>query len=170
MLNQVIAWGGALRLELQATRKAFMRFARIVFLIAGIYGLVVMLPQYFLEDRIGRDTPPPITHPEFYYGFIGVTIAWQFLFLTISNDPLRYRAMMIPAVLEKAVFVAPIIILFLQGRITRITLAPAGLDLVLGILFVIAFLKTRRGAYVLYHHNERIPLISALRKQPSSNQ
>jgi hypothetical protein len=35
--------------------------------------------------------------------------------------------MMIPAVLEKAVFVAPTIILFLQGRITRITLAPAGL-------------------------------------------
>jgi hypothetical protein len=104
-----------------------MKFARIVFLIAGIYGLVVMLPQYFLEDRIGRDTSPPISHAEFYYGFIGVTIARQFLFLIISNDPLRYRAMMIPAVLEKAVFVAPTIILFLQGRITRITLAPAGL-------------------------------------------
>ena len=147
-----------------------MKFARTIFLIAGMYGLLVMLPQYFLEGRIGRDIPPPISHPEFYYGFIGVTIAWQILFLIISNDPLRYRAMMIPAVLEKTVFVIPMIILFLQGRLAPITLAPAGLDLVLGILFFIAFLKTRRGAYVLYHHNERIPLISALRRQPSGNQ
>jgi hypothetical protein len=147
-----------------------MKFAKTIFLIAGMYGLLVMLPQYFLEGRIGRDTPPPISHPEFYYGFIGVTIAWQILFLIISDDPLRYRVMMIPAVLEKAVFVTPIIILFLQGRISRIALASAGLDLVLGILFVIALLKTRRGAYVVFRHNERIPLISALRKQPSGNQ
>jgi hypothetical protein len=151
-------------------KRCFMKFARTVFLIAGIYGLLVMLPQYFLEGRIGRDTPPPISHPEFYYGFIGVTMAWQVLFLLISNDPLGYRAMMIPAVLEKAVFVTPIIILFLQGRIAPLMLAPAGLDLVLGILFVIAFLKTRSAAYVLFRHNERIPLISALRKQPSGNQ
>ena len=120
-----------------------MKFARIIFLIAGVYGLVVMLPQYFLEDRIGRDSPPPITHPEFYYGFIGVTIAWQVLFLIVSRDPGRYRLMMIPAVLEKAVFVTPVVILFLQGRIAPLVLAPAGIDLILGILFAIAFMKTR---------------------------
>src|SRR5262245_63460257 len=50
-----------------------MKFARIVFLVAGIYGLLVVAPQYFLEAKIGRDTPPPITHPEFFYGFVGVT-------------------------------------------------------------------------------------------------
>ena len=49
-----------------------MKFARIVFLVAGIYGLLVVAPQYFLEARIGRDTPPAITHPEFFYGFVGV--------------------------------------------------------------------------------------------------
>ena len=59
------------------------RFARRVYTVAGIYGLIVMLPQYFLEDRIGRDTPPPITHPEHFYGFIGVVIAWQLAFLVI---------------------------------------------------------------------------------------
>jgi len=47
------------------------RFARRVYTVAGIYGLIVMLPQYFLEDRIGRDTPPPITHPEHFYGSSG---------------------------------------------------------------------------------------------------
>ena len=45
-----------------------MKFAKIVFLVAGIYGLIVLLPLYFLEERTGRDFPPPITHPEYYYG------------------------------------------------------------------------------------------------------
>ena len=32
-----------------------MKFARFVFLGAGIYGLIALLPQYFLKDRIGLD-------------------------------------------------------------------------------------------------------------------
>jgi hypothetical protein len=43
-----------------------MKFARGVFLVAGIYGLLVLTPIYFLEARIGRETPPPITHPEYF--------------------------------------------------------------------------------------------------------
>ena len=38
-----------------------MTFARRVFLIAGIYGVVVILPQYFLEGRLSHDYPPAIT-------------------------------------------------------------------------------------------------------------
>jgi hypothetical protein len=38
-----------------------MKFARRIFLIAGVYGLVVLLPMYFLEEKNGRDFPPPIT-------------------------------------------------------------------------------------------------------------
>jgi len=120
-----------------------MKFARNVFLVAGIYGLIVMLPQYFLEARIGRDAPPPITHPEFFYGFIGVTIAWQVVFLIISRDPQRYRTLMIAAVLEKVLFVIAAAVLFAQNRIAGTVLVPAGIDLVLGVLFVISFLKTR---------------------------
>jgi len=120
-----------------------MKFAKVVFLIAGIYGLIVMVPQYFLEASVGRDTPPPITHPEFYYGFIGVTLAWQVVFLIISRDPVRFRAMMIPSILEKIVFVIPALILFSQNRLASIVLAPAAFDLLLGVLFVIALLKTR---------------------------
>jgi hypothetical protein len=52
-----------------------LRFARVVFLVAGIYGILVLLPQYFLEERIGIDSPPPITHPEHFYGFVGVALA-----------------------------------------------------------------------------------------------
>jgi len=120
-----------------------MKFARIVFLIAGVYGLLVVLPQYSLETRIGIDTPPPITHPEFFYGFIGVTTAWQIIFLIISKDPVRYRPMMLAAVVEKISFVIPAILLFMQHRMAPFMLAPAGADLVLGALFVIAFVKTR---------------------------
>ena len=38
-----------------------MRFAKYTFLIAGIYGLVVLLPQYFFEQKIGIDSPPAIS-------------------------------------------------------------------------------------------------------------
>src|SRR5262245_705061 len=49
-----------------------MRFAKWVFLLAGITGILVVIPLYFLEERFGRDQPPPVNHPEFYYGFVGV--------------------------------------------------------------------------------------------------
>ena len=75
-----------------------MTFAKRVFFLAGIYGLVVLLPQYFMEERTGRDFPPPVTHPEYFYGFIGVAVAWQIVFLIISRDPVRYRPIMLAAI------------------------------------------------------------------------
>jgi hypothetical protein len=45
-----------------------VRFARWVFLIAGIVGVIEIVPLYFLENTIDRTQPPPITHPGFYYG------------------------------------------------------------------------------------------------------
>lgn len=119
-----------------------MKFARRVFLIAGVYGLIVLLPMYLLEDKTGRDFPPPITHPEYYYGFIGVAVAWQVLFLILSRNPIRYRPMMIPAILEKAVFAIPAVILYLQQRISTFTLGAGLVDSLLGVLFVLAYLKT----------------------------
>ena len=117
------------------------RFASRVYTIAGIYGLLVMLPQFFLEERIGRDNPPPITHPEYFYGFIGIVVVWQLAFLVIARDPARYRALMPVTVLEKLVFAVPVALLYAQGRVTAPTLFFAGIDLVLGTLF---FLSWRR--------------------------
>lgn len=121
-----------------------MRFARLVFLVAGLYGLIVLLPQYFLEGKNGRDFPPPINHPEYYYGFVGVAVAWQVLFLILSRNPGRYRSMMIPAILEKASFGIAVIVLILQSRVAPLMLAPAVIDLILGVLFAVAFMKTGR--------------------------
>ncbi|HKP84402.1 MAG TPA: hypothetical protein VJT69_20465 [Pyrinomonadaceae bacterium] len=123
-----------------------MKFAKIVFLVAGIYGLIVLLPTYFLEERVGHDFPPPITHPEYYYGFIGVAVAFQFVFLVLSRDPVRYRPMMIPSILEKASFGIPAFVLYLQHRIPTMTLGLAMVDATLGVLFAIAYLKTKQGA------------------------
>jgi hypothetical protein len=119
------------------------RFARRVYTVAGIYGLIVMLPQYFLEDRIGRDTPPPITHTEYFYGFIGVVLAWQLAFLVIGRDPQRYRALMPVTVLEKLVFAVPVLLLWSKGHVPPSVLPFAGLDLILGALFLASYLRAK---------------------------
>jgi hypothetical protein len=119
-----------------------MKFARRVFLIAGIYGLIVVLPLYFLEAKTGHDYPPPITHPEYYYGFIGVTAAWQILYLLVSTNPVRYRPVMIPPILAKGSFVIAVTLLFLQGRVPLTMLGASMIDLLLLILFLVAYLRT----------------------------
>ena len=118
-------------------------FARRVYTVAGIYGLLVMFPQYFLEERIGRDNPPPITHPEYFYGFIGIVLVWQLAFLVIARDPARFRALMPVTVLEKLAFAIPVVLLYAQRRVAPAALLFAGIDLVLGLLF---FLSWRRVA------------------------
>src|SRR5918998_3799830 len=116
-----------------------MTFARRLFLIAGIYGLLVLVPQFFLEDRLGRDYPPAITHPEHFYGFLGVAVAWQVAFLVIARGPVRFRPLMLPAVLEKAAFGLTVVALFLRGRVPAVVLIFGLIDLTLGALFLVAF-------------------------------
>jgi hypothetical protein len=120
-----------------------MSFARIAFRFAGIYGLLVLVPMYLLEDKTGRDFPPPITHPEYYYGFVGLGVAWQVLFILLSVDPIRYRLMMIPSILEKLVFVVPVIVLIWQHRVSSFIVGAALIDLCLAVLFLAAYMKTR---------------------------
>ncbi|HEV2880121.1 MAG TPA: hypothetical protein VGX24_02345 [Pyrinomonadaceae bacterium] len=122
-----------------------MKFARVIFLSAGIYGLLALLPQYFLEDYNGRNYPPPITHPEYYYGFIGVAVAWQVVFLIMARDPLRFRPLMLPAVLEKLSFGVVAVILYLQQRLSTALFGAGLIDLTLAVLFVAAYVKTADG-------------------------
>ena len=119
-----------------------MRIARRVFRFAGIYGLLVLLPQYFTEVKIGHDYPPAITHPEFYYGFLGVAISWQIAFLVIAKDPLRYRIMMIPSIAEKLTFGIAVLFLFFGHRTSSMTLTFAIIDLVLAAALFLAYLRT----------------------------
>ncbi len=121
-----------------------MTFSRWVFRIAGIWGLLTVAPMYFLYDAIGRGNPPPFNHPEIYYGFLGVTLAWQIAFLIIARDPARFRPLMIAAMVEKFSFVIAMAVLYAQERVTLNQLAFSMTDLALGILFVAAFVKTPR--------------------------
>jgi hypothetical protein len=123
-----------------------MRFAKIVFLIAGVWGILVLTPLYFIFDTLGRQYPPPITHPDFYYGFISVALAWQIAFLIIATDPVRLRPLMGAAVVEKFGYVATLSVLYVKGLLAFGQFAVGIPDLVLGILFVAAFLKTSTAA------------------------
>jgi len=119
-----------------------MKFARIVFWIASIWGFLVLTPLYFMFGLISRNDPPAITHPGFYYGFVSVALAWQFAFVVIASDPVRFRPMMIPSVLEKFGYGVSFTLLYLQHRLHPSDLVFAGVDLLLGILFLLAFFQT----------------------------
>jgi hypothetical protein len=118
-----------------------MKFAKVVFTVAGVWGLLLVTPLYLLFNTLSRQYPPSITHPEFYYGFVGVALAWQITFLIIASDPVRFRLIMIPSILEKLGYTGAIIVLYLQGRVAQSNLIFAGVDVLLCGLFVMAFVK-----------------------------
>src|SRR5215472_4850591 len=97
-----------------------MRFARIVFGIAGVYGLAVVLPMYFERARFEVAAPPVVTHLELYYGFVGVTLAWQVAFIIIAVQPARYRTIMIPSILEKFTYALAVLVLGFQNRVASV--------------------------------------------------
>ncbi|MBZ5492494.1 MAG: hypothetical protein LAO76_16340 [Acidobacteriia bacterium] len=119
------------------------RFSRIVFLVAGIYGLIVLLPGFFGEKIMAEKMPPAITHPEFYYGFFGVAVAWQVAFLIIARDPQRFRPIIPAAILEKLTYCVACAVLFNLRRIPAIVALGGAGDFILGTLFTISYFKLR---------------------------
>jgi hypothetical protein len=121
---------------------ASLSFPRRVFKGAGIYGLIVMLPQYLLEANIGLPLPRPLAYPEHFYGFLGVTVAWQLVFLRIAGDVRRYRELMPLALIEKLGFGLASVALFAAHRIGSDVLFFGLIDLTLGALFVASYRLT----------------------------
>ena len=119
-----------------------MKFAKYVFYIAGIYGILALAPQYFMESSNNANFPPAITHAEYFYGFVGVALAFQFVFLIIGSDPARYRAMMLPSVIEKFSFFFALVFLYMQDRVASLMLGFGFIDFILGVLFIVSFIKT----------------------------
>jgi hypothetical protein len=122
---------------------SIMRFARWTFLAAGVYGLLVLVPQYFIE---ATGAGPVITLPEFYYGFLGVAVAFQLVFIVISTDPQKYQALILPAIIEKFSFAIAVAVLVYMGRTSGQIVWGAAIDLVLGILFAISWYKLANRA------------------------
>lgn len=97
---------------------------------AAIFGLVALLPQYLL--------PQPVNAELVSYGFIGTAAAFQLVFWVIGGDPIRYRALMLPSVAEKLAFGMPALLLFFAGKAPSAVVLFGGIDLALGLGFLLA--------------------------------
>ena len=133
-----------------------MKFAKVVFVGAGMWGIGVLTPLYWLVDVSGRRYGVPTEYPQFYYGFLSVAMAWQIAFLIIGSNPARFRMLMIPGMLEKLGYVVPLVLLYQQARVTWADAQAAVPDFGLAILMMLAFVKTRPSmTYTLNTTNDR---------------
>ncbi len=120
-------------------------FAKRVFQIAGIWGLVILGLGYgayllgFEASVIDTD------RPEFVHGFFLVALAWQVAFLFIATDPARYRPLMLAAMLEKFPFTLAVLLLYSNNQVPGTILALGLIDGLLGVLFSIAYIWTDPG-------------------------
>ena len=71
-------------------------------------------------------------------------MSWQIAFLVIGSNPARFRPLIIPAILEKLGHVAGVAVLYANARISPTDAQAAIPDVVLAVLFIVAFALTRR--------------------------
>jgi hypothetical protein len=130
------------RTVLPNRREAGMKFAKRVFLGAGIWGVVVLTPFYFLFDAIGRQGPAPINYPQFYYGFLAVAMGVAIRLPWDRDGSGAVPMDDAPEHRREARLLSDSGVLYLQGRITSTDALVIPPDLLLGVLFVVAFAKT----------------------------
>jgi hypothetical protein len=111
-----------------------VRFASILYRIAAIYGVIVLIPAYLLALR-----PPHLDA----IGFAGTALVFQGVFWVISRDPLRFKPFVALSVFEKLCFGVPAMVMWSRRMVGDVALFGA-IDLVLGVLFAIAWLRLRR--------------------------
>jgi hypothetical protein len=117
---------------------AALKAPKRIFTVAGIYGLIVLLPLYFGEHALAP-MGQVLTKPEYYYGFIGAAVSFQLVYLTIGRDPLRFRPLMPLTLIAKLSFTIPVAILFFSGRVDLITMIMAVIDALIGLAFLWAW-------------------------------
>jgi hypothetical protein len=115
-----------------------MIFARRVFLTTGIYGILILAPQFFV--------PTANPQPELYYGFLGAVLAWNLTYLLIARDPARYRPLMLLGSLGKANFAVAATVLWILGRSPAFLLVFAAIDAVFVALYVASWRRTAPAA------------------------
>ncbi len=71
-----------------------MTFAKWVFTIGGLWGVLIIGSLFFLEPMIVSQTGP-LSHPDTYYGFAVSTFAMQIGYLVIGRNPAAYRPFML---------------------------------------------------------------------------
>lgn len=117
-------------------------FAKRAFQIAGVFGLIVLslvYGAYLLGlEGVTFDTD----RPDIVHGFFLVALAWQVAFLLIATDPVRYRPLMLAAMLEKFPFTLAVLLLYANGQVPQTMLVLGLIDGILGVLFSIAYIWT----------------------------
>lgn len=108
-------------------------FARVVFALAGLFGLGQMIPLY---QQGGSPT---------YYALLGTIGAWQILFFLIAWKPTELRSAMIPAVFEKLFWCVTLFVLYSRASLSSTDLAVSATpNALLGVLFALAYFRTSR--------------------------
>jgi hypothetical protein len=128
------SWDGAL-----SGGSMNVSFARGVFRIAGLYGIIILSPMLLLE----RQMAPGAIHPVFFYAWVSTGLAWQILFIVLSMNPVRYRPMILVCVLQKMTAVIAIPWLYGMRRVGGMWLGAAASDLVFAVLFLSAYRAMR---------------------------
>lgn len=114
-----------------------MKTIRIIFALAAAWGFLAVVPGLF------GDAGP---QPEYYYGFLGLALVFQLIFVMIAIDPGRYRPLIPVAVLEKLAFFLPVSLLYAQGRVAMGPVFIGGMaDGLLMLLFLFAWYLSRRA-------------------------
>ena len=108
------------------------KFARRAFRGAAVYGAIVLTPLLFQPTPAGARV-------EINLGFLGLALVFQGVFWVSGGEPLRYRARMPLAVLEKLVFAIPALTLFALGRVEPPLAGFAAIDAILAGLFLLAW-------------------------------
>ncbi|MEZ5682004.1 MAG: hypothetical protein R3E14_12015 [Erythrobacter sp.] len=113
-------------------------FASRVYRWAAIYGIVVLGLAYF------QPVPDPwhLTH----LGFVGTALVFQGVFLVIARDPRRYMPLMPVTFFEKLCFGIPAVAFALTGQNEALSGVFGAIDLLLAILFVIAWRRLMRSS------------------------
>jgi hypothetical protein len=120
-----------------------MKFTKYTFWIAAIYGVLIIFPLFFSEQKLGIDYPPPISHAEYFYSFAAVTLIWQVLFIFIAVNPIQLRPVIIPCILEKLCLLPAFVIMVPQGRFPYFWIPLMLVDIIFAIAFFIAFRKLK---------------------------
>lgn len=115
-----------------------VRFARGLYRIAAIYGVIVLLPLYFV--------PLPAPYRLNLVGFAGAALVFQGMFWIIARDPLRFLPLVGLSVFEKLCFGVPALAFWLRGQTDSVTATFGAIDLLLGALFAVAWFRLRRLA------------------------
>lgn len=122
-----------------------MTFAKWVFTIGGIWGVLIIGSLFFIEPYVASRTGP-LSHPDTYYGFAVSTFAWQLGYLVIGRNPAAFRPFMLLGAGAKLAYLSACWILYAGGRIPVSVPVIASPDLLLAVLFVVAWFKTRPAA------------------------